>query len=90
MFLHKKDTLVRQFGRIQYEQSAELGSTYLGELIAPYSFEVFDFMFALDPKTLQATSVHPPAMHLIFKTNPFTAQCWVMGTTVLLILPVLK
>ena len=77
-----KNISVRQFGCVQYNQSAELlnvvwvSSTDLGELIAPYSFEVFDFNFALDPETLQVISVHPSAMHFIFETNPFAAQHW--------------
>jgi len=85
LFLQEKNILVRQFGRIQYDQTAELlnvvwvPSTYLGELVAPYSFEVFDFSFALDPDTSTITSVHPPAIHVIFEINPFAAQRWADG-----------
>ena len=44
-----------------------------------YSFEVFDFSFALDPDTSTITSVHPPAIHVIFEINPFAAQRWADG-----------
>ena len=44
-----------------------------------YSFEVFDFSFALDADTSTITSVHPPAIHVIFEINPFAAQRWADG-----------
>jgi len=40
---------------------------------------VFDFSFALDPDTSTITSVHPPAIHVIFEINPFAAQRWADG-----------
>ena len=30
----------------------------------------------MDPKTSKVTLVHPPVMHIIFETNPFSAQHW--------------
>jgi len=85
LFLQDKNILARQFGRIQYDQTAELlnvvwvPSTYLGELVAPSSFKVFDFSFALDPDTSTITSVHPPAIHVVFEINPFAVQRWADG-----------
>ena len=38
-----------------------------------------NFNFALDPETSKVTLVHPPAMHIIFETNPFAAQRWADG-----------
>ena len=45
-------------------------STHIEELVAPYCYETFDFIFNLDPETLDICSLHPPAINLIFKTNP--------------------
>ena len=81
---------MRQFGRLEYDSAIEMlnvlwvASTHLGELVAPFCFETFDFMFTLDPETAQICSLHPPSLNLIFETNPTSVQRWADGYFTLL------